>query len=102
MRYLVGWILVITVLFAQSAWTFEGHPGHFEAGAHTERSAKGDAFGEHSAPPSDFHCPHSPVHFMGLPVFPQVSVVPTAAEPPPYQGQFPSFSLDPPTQPPRA
>ncbi len=74
MRRLLGWILLITVLVAQSAWAFEGQPGHFNADAagHGESLVEAplDRKVPGEAPTSGAanHCVHSPVHFLALPL----------------------------------
>jgi len=102
MRTLLGWILLVCVLFAQSAWAFEGHPGHFEAGAHNERPADAAPPAGDSAP-SGAHCAHSPVHFVAVHREPAALAAPKAiAELPPYRGPVTTAFADPPFQPPRA
>ena len=103
MNTLLRWILVLSVLFAQSSWAFEGHPGHFDPG-------RGDASltqvqGETGCPvaPATEHCAHSPVHFLALHrEAVRAPAAPRAEEAPPYAGRASLPFTDPPTQPPRA
>jgi hypothetical protein len=104
MKRLIGWILLVCVLFAQSAWAWEGHAGHFEqAGGHQEHPAHGSHSPADPNAPADYHCAHSPVHFLAIHRdLPQVPVSCGRAQLPAYRGMTPSHCVAPPTQPPRA
>lgn len=103
MRTLLPWILLATVLFAQSAWAFEDHPGHFEAGASCEQPAEEGKTGEHAHGAADSHCAHSPVHFLAVHRdLTHLAGTSASGELPPYHPPVSSPYADPPTQPPRA
>lgn len=94
---------MIAVLFAQSAWAFEGHAGHFEGnGPHSEAPASNETGGDQPQAAST-HCAHSPVHFMAVPGASfTLAATPLADELPPYRGPITSRHAEPPTQPPRS
>lgn len=100
MGRVLGYLLLLTTLFAQSAWAFEGHPGHFEAGSHGEQPAHAPV--DHSDEGVGHHCVHSPVHFFAVHRGPvDLAAVTGRAEPPPYRAPTSSRYAEPPTQPPR-
>lgn len=102
MRRTLVRILMVSLLFAQSAWAFEGHTGHFEAAASTEPA--GESLGPDGSQEghSGQHCAHSPIHFVAV-----HRHVPAAA-PRPEGGALPTYRAplavghaQPPTPPPR-
>ncbi|MFA9460271.1 hypothetical protein [Thiohalorhabdus methylotrophus] len=70
MTRLLSGLLMLAVLFAQSAWAWEGSAGGFEGGGHVH--ADGPHTGQQVPDEADsgqgHHCMHSPVHFVAIPV----------------------------------
>lgn len=107
MRLLCG-ILMLAILFAQSAWAWEGHAGGFEHGAHVHADAHADGPQSEQAPQQagaeqNHHCMHSPVHFVAIPTEAYLPrAITTTARILPGQREHSLFSPAPPEQPPTA
>ncbi len=102
MRTVLGWLLLVSVLLAQSAWAFEGHAGHFEAETGCEHSMGSQSSGDPGTPAGGHHCAHSPVHFVAV----HQDSLPLAGdrvsgELPPYHAPVSFLYAEPPVQPPR-
>ncbi|MEF8793891.1 hypothetical protein [Thiohalorhabdus sp.] len=103
MRYALGWILMVALLLAQSAWAFEGHVGHFEGdGTHQQAPVTPGGDTDTQAPSAGTHCGHSPVHFVAVHRdHSMLAGQPVSGELPPYRAPVSSLHAEPPTQPPR-
>jgi len=103
MRHFLGWFLLLATLFAQSAWAFEGHAGHFDGDdSHQHAPAKQGDGGDKHSPATASHCAHSPVHFVAVHRDPvTVAAGQADCELPPYRAPVSSLYAEPPTQPPR-
>lgn len=100
MARFLGYLLLLSVLFAQSAWAFEGQPGQFHAGNHSEQPAHAPAADDGEG--VGHHCVHSPVHFFAVHRDPVVVHGAAGRAPlPAYHASPASHALEPPIQPPR-
>jgi len=102
MRRALGWFLIVATLFAQSAWAFEGHAGHFEGDGPHQQAPAHEGGGDSKAPSASTHCAHSPVHFVAVHrehLSPAGHLV--SGDLPPYRAPASSLYAEPPTQPPR-